>query len=124
MQVVLDLLKYLAILLDIPLNSSAINWEDLKAYWKSEKKGLISQDDNKSIINMFYKIILLTERRFTEWYIFAKNITKTLLNTATNKIRENKIAPDTHWKDQLICIRAPIHSSSELSTKYNQDQVP
>ena len=45
---------------------------------------------------MFYKIILLTERRFTEWYIFAKNITTTLWNTATKKIMENKIAPDTH----------------------------
>ena len=33
-----DLLKALAILSDANVRRSAVDWEDLKQYWKSEKK--------------------------------------------------------------------------------------
>ena len=42
-----DLLKALAILSDITVRRSAVDREDLKAYWESEK-GHISLDDQQS----------------------------------------------------------------------------
>ena len=37
-RVALDLLKTLSVLSDTTVRRSAVDWEDLKPYWKSEKK--------------------------------------------------------------------------------------
>ena len=42
-----DLLKAIAILSDTTVRRSAVDWEDLKQYWKSEK-GQISLSDQQS----------------------------------------------------------------------------
>ena len=60
-----DLLKSLAILLDTTIRRSAVDWEDLKLYWKLQKKGLFLQEINKPIIYNFFKNLTTTERRLT-----------------------------------------------------------
>ena len=42
-----DLLRALVILSDIIVRRSAVDWEDFKPYWKSEKRS-ISLDDQQS----------------------------------------------------------------------------
>ena len=46
-QVTQDLFKDLAVLSDTAVRRPAVDWEDLKPYWKSEK-GLISLGDQQS----------------------------------------------------------------------------
>ena len=46
-QVAADLLKAIAILSDTTVRKFAVDWEDLKPHWKSEK-GLISAGDQQS----------------------------------------------------------------------------
>ena len=36
---------------------------------------------------------------------------------------ENKILSNSHWKDQLICVRVQEYNSLEPILEYNQDQV-
>ena len=58
-----DLLKVLATLLDTTVRRSAVDREDLNAYWKSEKEHI-------SLIILlftsFSKTLLITERRLTD----------------------------------------------------------
>ena len=53
-QVAPDLLKALAILLDTTVRRSAVDQEDLKLYWKSEKKPFFKVIKNP-IIHIFFK---------------------------------------------------------------------
>ena len=56
-QVALDLLKALAILLDITTRKSAVGGEALKPYWKSKHNGHISLHViNKPIIFKFFRL--------------------------------------------------------------------
>ena len=64
-RVVPDLLKALAILSETTVRRSAVDREDLKPYWKSEK-GHISLGDKQSYyLQVFSKTLLTTERRLT-----------------------------------------------------------
>ena len=49
-QVVPGLLEALAILSDTTVGTSAVDWEDPKSYWKSEKKTTFLQVNNNGII--------------------------------------------------------------------------
>ena len=57
-----DLLKALAILSDTTVRRSAVDWEDLKPHWKSEKKTTFFQVINNSIVYKFLKTILTTKK--------------------------------------------------------------
>ena len=50
-----DLLKYLAILSDTTMRRTALDGEDLKPYWKSEKKATFPQVIKNAIIHKFLK---------------------------------------------------------------------
>ena len=50
-----DLLKVVAILSDTTVRRSAVDREDLKPHWKSEKKATFLQVINNSIIYKFFK---------------------------------------------------------------------
>ena len=50
-----DLLKALAVLSDTTLRRSAVDQEDLKPYWKSEKGHIISVGVNSRITYKFFK---------------------------------------------------------------------
>ena len=59
-----ELLKALVILSDTIVGRSAVDQEDLKTYWKSEKRPHFSRVINNSI-TIFSKTLLATERRLT-----------------------------------------------------------
>ena len=48
-----DLLKALAILSDTTIRISAVDWQDLKPCWKSEKKDYVSPGDQQSYYLQF-----------------------------------------------------------------------
>ena len=50
-----DLLKAVAILSDATVKRSPVDWEDLKPYWKPEKKTTFLWVINNSIIHKFFK---------------------------------------------------------------------
>ena len=63
-----DLSKALAILSDTTVRKSSVDSEDLKPYWKSEKKGQISLGDQQFLsFTSFSKTSLTTEKRLTRW---------------------------------------------------------
>ena len=61
-----DLLKALAILPDTTVGRSAVDREDLKPYWKSEKSH-ISLGNQQSHYLQVFQTLLNTERRLTGW---------------------------------------------------------
>ena len=60
------LLKALAILSDTTVRS-AVDWEDLKPYWKSEKRPHFSRWSTILLFTSFSKTLITTERRLTGW---------------------------------------------------------
>ena len=62
-----NLLKALVILSDTTVRRSAVDTEDLKPYWKSEKRLHFFYVINNPIIYMFSKTLLITERKLTGW---------------------------------------------------------
>ena len=66
-QVAPDLLKAQAILSDATVRGFAVDWEDLKPYWKSEKRPHFSRRSANLLFTSFSKILLTTERRLTGW---------------------------------------------------------
>ena len=57
------LLKALAILSDTTARKSAVDREDLKPYWKSEKRPHFSRWSTILLFRSFSKTLLTTERR-------------------------------------------------------------
>ena len=66
-QVAPDLLKALAILSDTTARRSAVDQEDLKPYWKSEKRSHFSRGSTILLFTSFSKTLLTTEKRLTGW---------------------------------------------------------
>ena len=64
-QVVLDLLEALAVLSDTTVRSSEVDREDLKPYWKLEKRPHFSRWSTILSFTSFSKNVLTTERRLT-----------------------------------------------------------
>ena len=60
-----DLLKAPAILSETTVRRSAVDWEDLKLYWKSEKRPHLSRWSIIILFTPFSKNLLTTERRLT-----------------------------------------------------------
>ena len=58
-----DLLKALAILSDTTVRRSAVDREDLKPYWKSEKRPHFSRWSTILLFTTFSKTLLTTERK-------------------------------------------------------------
>ena len=64
------------------MKRSAVDLEDLKPYWKSEK-GHISLSDQQSYYLQVFQRLFLTERRLTGWYFLAVDLSPTFLNTGS-----------------------------------------
>ena len=82
-QVASDLLKALAILSDTTVRRSAVDQEDLKPYWKREKKSHFCRRSTIVLVKSFLKALLTTERRLTGWYFLAVDLFATFLNIET-----------------------------------------
>ena len=66
-QVAPDLLKALAILSDTTVRRFAVDREDLKPYWKPEKRPHFSRWSTILVFLSFSKTLLTTERRLRGW---------------------------------------------------------
>ena len=66
-QVALDMLKALAILIDAIVRRSAVDQEDLKPYWKLEKRPHFPRWSTILLFRSFSMTLLTTERRLTGW---------------------------------------------------------
>ena len=64
-QVAPDLLKALAILLDTTVRRPAVDEEDLKPYWKSQKRPYFFWQPTILLFTNSLKTLLTTERRLT-----------------------------------------------------------
>ena len=70
--VALDLLKALVVILsDTIVRRSAVDWEDLKLYWKSEKRSHFSRWSTIPLFRSFSKTLLTTETRLTRRQFLA-----------------------------------------------------
>ena len=61
--VVPDLVKALTILSVTTITTSAVDQEDLKPYWKSEKRPYFSRSSTFLLFTSFSDTLLITERR-------------------------------------------------------------
>ena len=95
-----DLLKAQALLSDPTVRRSAVDREDPKPHWKSEKRPQFSRSSTILLFTSFSKTLLATERRLTERYFLAVDLSQTFLNTGTTDTTfnnlENKILSDTY----------------------------
>ena len=66
-QVAPDLLKAVAILLDLTIRRSAVDQEELKPYWKSAKRPHFSRWSTILLFTSFSKTLQTTERRLAGW---------------------------------------------------------
>ena len=82
-QVAPDLLKALAILSDTTVRRSAVDWEDQKPYWKSEKRPHFSRRSAILLFTSFLKTLRTTERQLTGQKFLAVDLSPTFLNTGT-----------------------------------------
>ena len=79
-QVVPDLLKALLILSDTIVRRSAVHRENLKPYWKSERRPHFSKWPTSLLFKSFSKILLTTERRLTGWQFLVVLLSPIFLN--------------------------------------------
>ena len=70
-RVALNLLKALAVISDTNVRRSAVDREDLKPYWKSEKRPHKSIMINKSIIYKLFKYFINNRRKTNREVVFA-----------------------------------------------------
>ena len=63
--VALNLLKALTILSDTTARRSAVDWEELKLYWKSEKRQDFSRGSTNLLFTSIWKTLLTAKRRLT-----------------------------------------------------------
>ena len=66
-QVAPDLLKAVAILLDLTIRRSVVDQEELKPYWKSVKRPHFSRWSTILLFTSFSKTLQTTERRLAGW---------------------------------------------------------
>ena len=123
-----DLLKALVILSDTTVRRSVVDQEDLKPYWKSEKRPHFSRWWSFLLFTSFSKTLLTTERRITVWLFLAVDFSPRLkiqgpLMRPSNNLG-NKTPSDTYWGVQLVYRKVQVHISLEPPLEYNQDQMP
>ena len=76
------MLKATAIISDTTLRC-AVDQEDLKPCWKSEKRSHFSKWSTIPLSTSFSKTLLTTERRLTGWLLLAADLSQIFLNTRT-----------------------------------------
>ena len=69
-----DPLKAIAILSDVTVSRSAVDEEELKPYWKSEKRPHFSRWSTILLFTSFSNTLQTTKRRLTGWYFLVVDI--------------------------------------------------
>ena len=126
-QVAPQLLKAQAILSDTTVRRSAVDQEDLKPYWESEKNPHFSRWSTILLFTSFSNTSLTTERRLTGQFLVV-NLSPIFLNTGaiveTFQQSGEQDSSDTYWRVQLVCKKVQAHGSLEPPLRYNQVQTP
>ena len=73
----------LAILSKTTVRRSALDQEDLKPYWKSEKSHIFLGGQQSYYLLVFQKMLLTTEKRLTGRLLLAAELYPTFVNTGT-----------------------------------------
>ena len=112
----------LAILSDTTVRRSAVDWEDLKPYWKSEKRPPF-------IIHKFFKDFTNYRKKTNRVVVFSyrpfpqhSKIQGPPMKPSNNL--EIKTLSNTYWRVRLVCKKAQAHSFLKPPLEYNQDQIP
>ena len=107
-RVVPHLLKALAIISDKTVRRNAVDREDLKLYWNSEKRSHFSSRST---------IVLFTKKKTNRAAVFSSRPFPAFLNTSTTY--------ETFQSDQPVCMYERLCSEFlEPPLEYNQDQTP
>ena len=101
--VVKGLIKALEILSDTTVIRSAVDWKDLKSYWKSKKRPYFCRWSTSQLFTGFFEDFT-NHRKKT----FPNTLNTETIHDASNNL-ENKTASDTYWRVQLICMTANIY---------------
>ena len=94
-----DLSKALAILSDATVRRSEVDWEDLKLYWKLEKKQHFSMWWTSLLCTSFSKNLLPIERRLTGMGFFDVHLSPNILKYGDHRWAlqiESNIPSDTY----------------------------
>ena len=108
-----DLLKALTILLDLTVGRSIVDVEDLKPYWKSEKRSHFLKQSTILLFTSFSRTLLTTETRLTRWWFVAVDLFPTLLNKVTAEETFQQSAKHDSFRDIL-------KSSASIYESYSQ----
>ena len=102
--------------------------EDLKPYWKSEKRPNISKWSTILLFTSLSKTLLTTGKILTGQYFLAVDFSPTFLYTGTaNETCQQsgkKNLSDTYWRAQLLCTKVQTHSSLEPPLECNHNHTP
>ena len=95
---------------DYPVRGSAVNWEDLKPYWQSEKRPHYWRWSTIPLLTSFSKMLPTTERRkkTSSVVVFSR---RTLPNILKN--RDQRIDLPTIWKTRCLQIHIEEFSMYE-----------
>ena len=115
-----DLSKALPITSDITVRRSPVDREDLKPYWKSEKKTTFLKDINKPIIYKFFKGFTNHRKKTNREVVFSCRLFQTFLNTgSTDETFQQSGKQDSFrhiLKSSLVYIKVQTHNSLEIKT--------
>ena len=115
-QVAPDLLKALSILSDATIRRSAVDREDLKTYWKSEKRPHFSRWSTILLVTSFSKTLLTTERRLKGWYFLAVDLSPAYLKTGTTDGTFQQ-SWKQDWRVQLVRKKVKVQSGPDAIDK-------
>ena len=105
-----DLLESLAILSETTVRKSAVNWEDLKSYWKSENKPHFLGDQQACY--KFFKDFTKHRKKTNKAVVFSHAPFSNIL-----KYWDYRRNLPTIWKTILVCLVHPAADDDFLYVK-------
>ena len=111
-----DLLRTLAILSDAIVRRSAVDRDDLKPYWKLNKRPYFSRWSRSLLFTSFSKTLLTTERRLTEWWFATMHLSPVFLNTRTTDENFQESGKKIPWDIYSRVIYESIYETSICET--------
>ena len=114
-----DLLKALAILSDTTARRSAVDREDLKPYWKSQKRPKFSRWPKILLFASFSKTLLSKERRLTGQLFLAVD----LFFPNILKYRDHQWKLPKIWKTRLLQTFVKFQFSPTVLQNHHRNTV-
>ena len=93
---------------------SAVDWEDLKPYWKSEKNPHFSRWSAIILLLSSSKTLLIAEKILTGLYFLTVNLSQTFLNTGTTSETFQQSGKKTHIEQLKRLIINKTHIQTHI----------